>query len=241
MFWQQQDLICTIRSQQIEAIALPQIFRMYHLIEERLKLAHPTEINAPPSTSSTVAMESTDGSYARNAEAASEKAAKVRPINPYAAWVEELMKLLQPTQEQMATLVNHSDIASPRIDTSAAQSSSITSRYQTSSAVASNSFPATPSSSSRGMIVEPLVNFANKPVTTTDQYPGAANTIASSCISGSSTAGASSPRQRVGGLADDVLELAVLNKCLEALQCGRWLEVRLAHLFAQVLAIRPLP
>ena len=28
-----------------------------------------------------------------------------------------------------------------------------------------------------------------------------------------------------GGLADDVLELAVLNKCLEALRSRRWLEV----------------
>ena len=216
-------------------MALPQIFRMYHLIEERLKLAHPTETNTPPPTSSTFAMESTNGSCAGNAEAADEKAAKIRPTNPYAAWVKELVKLLQPTQEQIATLVNYSDIPPPRIDTSAAQSSSIMSQYQTSSAVASKSFPATPSYDSKGTLVESLVNFGNKAVATTDQYPGAANTITSS------SSGASSPRQRVGGLADDVLELAVLNKCLEALQHGRWLEVRLAHLLAQVLAIRSLP
>ena len=158
--FQQQDCIHSVRSMQIEAMALPQIFRFF-------ELRHRHRISPSPTPGRTARERTKPEHKGFAVEGESER---TEPHASSADSVEsmciELVDLLRPTEEQIATLIKCSDIP----------------------------VEASVLASSKDFVL-------NEVTTHHDQY-----------------------HQNSGGLADDVLELAVLNKCLEALRSRRWLE-----------------
>ena len=148
--FQQQDCIHSVRSMQIEAMALPQILRFFEL-----RHRHQT---SPSPTPGRTARERTKPEH--KGFAVEGESERTEPHAPSADSVESMCI------ELIATLIKCSDIP----------------------------VEASVLASSKDFVL-------NEVTTHHDQY-----------------------HQNCGGLADDVLELAVLNKCLEALRSRRWLE-----------------